>query len=75
MDGETLLTLALAQPIEISPSATDTTTLMRFFVKDSFRWLDQAEPDYTDGMWDVPIALLPEPVFQVGANGFEVQTL
>ncbi len=73
LGGETLLTFTLAQPILTSPDAEDTTATMRFFIAESFRWLDAAQPGYAEDQWDVPIVGLPELVMQLGANAFEVE--
>ena len=73
VDGETWVTFTLAAPVVVSPTSTDQAYVMRFFIKDGFRWEEQDLPAYQDAIWDIPVDGDPEPVRRFGANAYEVE--
>lgn len=75
IDGNTVVTLTLAEPLEVSSEVEeDMTCGIRFFVKDTFRWQDQDQEGYQPGVWDVSLGTppTPEPVIRMGANKYEL---
>lgn len=76
-DGDTThVTFILAAPLVISSATpTDVTHICRFFIADSFRWQDSAEPGHQADVWDVDLPdqgnpAAAEAIKQLGANGF-----
>ncbi len=72
-DGETWLVFAFDQPITLtSQFDRDLSVSVVFEVSDSFRWEDQDEPEYTDGVFDTT-AVTYEPVRNFGATGYRFE--
>lgn len=76
VDGEWLVTFPVAPALVPSPSTpVDVTYVVRYYVKDSFRWEDLSQPGYVDGVWDLTVspAQTFEPVRRLGANAYDVE--
>ena len=75
VDGTTQVTFALAPALTVSPaSLADLTYVIRYYVAGAFQWVDEAKPDYSEGVWDVSLGTPPAPeqVVRFGAVGYEV---
>ncbi|TNF35207.1 MAG: hypothetical protein EP329_06445 [Deltaproteobacteria bacterium] len=75
VDGEWRVTFAASPAVVPSPQVTtDVTYAITFYVANAFRWQDQTEPGYAEGVWDLTVGPPAgfEPVERFGANAYEV---
>ena len=74
-DGKTLMLFTYPTPIIVAPAATKSHSgTIVYKVFESFRWQDEAKPNYKKKVFDVDgLALTFEPVKSFGATGYGVE--
>jgi hypothetical protein len=72
-NGELWLVFALQSGLTISPLPTqDHTATITYEIYESFRWEDQQQANYTEGVFDAQAEGTTEPVMNFGATGYSI---